>query len=77
MRLIVTVVMLSTLASVVFAQRGFRRGFAPAADQPLVGEPKEWTFARVAYDDTALAAAAAGRPTIPLPSTISRKRSSG
>ena len=49
MRLIVTVVMLGTLASAVFAQRGFRR-FAPAADQPLVGEPKEWTFARLAYD---------------------------
>ena len=50
MRLIVTIVMLSTLTSIVFAQRGFRRGFAPAPDQPLVGEPKEWTFARLAYD---------------------------
>ena len=49
-RLIVTVVLLSTLASVVFAQRGgFRRGYAPAPDAPMVGEPKEWTFARLAY----------------------------
>ena len=50
MRLIVTAVMLSTLASAVFAQRGFRRGYLPAPDQPLAGEPKEWTFARLAYD---------------------------
>ncbi|HEX7080577.1 MAG TPA: DUF4159 domain-containing protein [Gammaproteobacteria bacterium] len=49
-RLIVAVVMLGTLTSVVFAQRGFRRFFAPAPDGPLVGEPKEWTFARLAYD---------------------------
>src|SRR5690606_39015810 len=40
---------LGTLSSVVLAQRGFR-GFAPAPDRPLVGEPKEWTFARLAYD---------------------------
>jgi hypothetical protein len=50
MRLIVAVAALSVLSSVVFAQWGFRRGFEPAADQPLVGEPKEWTFARLAYD---------------------------
>ena len=43
-------VTLCTLTTVVLAQRGFRRGFEPAADQPLVGEPKEWTFARLAYD---------------------------
>jgi hypothetical protein len=49
MRLIVAVVLLSTLTSVVFAQRGFRR-YAPPPDQPLAGEPKEWTFARLAYD---------------------------
>src|SRR5262245_36622923 len=49
-RLVVTIVVLSTLTSVVFAQHGFRRGYAPAPDQPLVGEPKEWTFARLAYD---------------------------
>jgi hypothetical protein len=49
-RLIVAVVALSALSSVVLAQRGFRRGYAPATDQPLVGEPKEWTFARLAYD---------------------------
>ena len=49
MRLIVAVLLLSTLTSVVFAQRGFRRGFAPTPDQPLRGEPKEWTFARLAY----------------------------
>ena len=52
MRLIVAVVTLIALSSAVFAQRGFRRGFAPAPDQPLVGEPKEWTFARLAYDGT-------------------------
>ena len=51
MRLIVVAVTLSALASVVCAQR-FRRGYAPAVDQPLVGEPKEWTFARLAYDGT-------------------------
>jgi hypothetical protein len=50
MRLIVAVVALSAMSSVVFAQRGFRRGFGPAPDRPLVGEPKEWTFARLAYD---------------------------
>jgi hypothetical protein len=49
MRLTVAVVVLGTLASVGFAQRGFRR-YAPAPDQPLAGEPKEWTFARLAYD---------------------------
>ena len=47
-RLIVAVVALSALTSVAFAQWG--RRFAPAPDQPLVGEPKEWTFARLAYD---------------------------
>ena len=49
MRLIVAVLALSALTSVVCAQR-FRRGYEPAPDQPLVGEPKEWTFARLAYD---------------------------
>ena len=49
MRLIVAVLALSALTSVVCAQR-FRRGYAPAPDQPLSGEPKEWTFARLAYD---------------------------
>ena len=48
-RLIVAAVVLTALTSVVFAQRGFRR-LAPTPDQPLVGEPKEWTFARLAYD---------------------------
>ena len=48
-RLIVAVLALSALASVAFAQF-YRRGYAPAVDQPLVGEPKEWTFARLAYD---------------------------
>jgi hypothetical protein len=48
MRLIVAVVALSALTSVAVAQWG--RRYAPAADQPLVGEPKEWTFARLAYD---------------------------
>ncbi len=50
MRLIVTVMTLITLSSAVFAQYRSFRGYAPAPDQPLVGEPKEWTFARLAYD---------------------------
>jgi hypothetical protein len=51
-RLIVAVLLLGTLSSVVLAQRGFRRGgyYQPVPDQPLVGERKEWTFARLAYD---------------------------
>jgi hypothetical protein len=49
MRLIVAVVTLSALASVALAQR-FRRGYAPSIDGPLIGEAKEWTFARLAYD---------------------------
>jgi hypothetical protein len=49
-RLIVAALALSALTSVVFAQRGFRRGFGPTPDGPLLGEPKEWTFARLAYD---------------------------
>jgi len=36
------------IASGVFAQIEYRGG-APAPDQPLVGEPREWTFARLAY----------------------------
>ena len=50
MRLIVAVVTLSALTSVASAQWG--RRFAPTPDQPLVGEPKEWTFTRLAYDGT-------------------------
>jgi Domain of unknown function (DUF4159) len=49
MRLLVAVLTLGALTS-AFAQRGFGRRFAPAPDQPLAGEPKEWTFARLAYD---------------------------
>jgi hypothetical protein len=49
-RLIVAVVMLGALASAVFAQRGFRGGFGPTPGQRPVGEAKEWTFARLAYD---------------------------
>jgi hypothetical protein len=48
-RLLVAAVALCAVASVAFTQRSFRR-FAPAPDQPLIGEPKEWTFARLAYD---------------------------
>ena len=40
---------LCVLVSSVLAQRGFR-GSAPDPDQPLFGEPREWTFARLAYD---------------------------
>ena len=50
MRLIVAVVTLSALTSVASAQWG--RRFAPTPDQPLDGEPKEWTFTRLAYDGT-------------------------
>ena len=75
MRLIVAVVALSALTSGAFAQWG--RRFAPTPDQPLVGEPKEWTFARLAYDGAGFRGAAASRPITRAPSTISRKRSSG
>jgi hypothetical protein len=47
---LIGVVMLSALTSVAFAQFGFGRRYAPEPDQPLSGEPKEWTFARLAYD---------------------------
>ena len=46
---IATALALCVLMSSVLAQRGFRRS-APDPDQPLVGEPREWTFARLAYD---------------------------
>lgn len=49
-RPIAAVALLCVLTSVAFAQRGYRRGFAPTPDRPLVGERKEWTFARLAYD---------------------------
>jgi hypothetical protein len=48
-RLIVAAVALSLASSVVLAQRRYR-GYAPPPDGPLSGEPKEWTFARLAYD---------------------------
>jgi hypothetical protein len=48
LRLIVAAAALCALTSVVVAQRGFRR-YAPTPDQPLA-DPKEWTFARLAYD---------------------------
>ena len=51
MRSIAAAVTLGALASAAFAQF-YRRGYAPAVDQPLTGEPKEWTFARLAYDGT-------------------------
>ena len=50
LRLIVAVVTLSALTSVALPQ--WRGRYAPTPDQPLVGEPKEWTFARLAYDGT-------------------------
>jgi hypothetical protein len=49
MRLIVAVVALCALTSVAFAQWRYRQP-PPDPDQPLVGEPREWTFARLAYD---------------------------
>jgi len=48
-RPIAAALLLCTLTTAVLAQLGFR-GSAPAPDRPLVGEPKEWTFARLAYD---------------------------
>jgi hypothetical protein len=48
-RLIVAVIALCMMSSIVLAQRRFR-GYSPPADQPLAGQPKEWTFARLAYD---------------------------
>jgi hypothetical protein len=39
---------LCLLVSGALAQRGFRSS-APDPDQPLAGEPREWTFARLAY----------------------------
>jgi hypothetical protein len=51
MRMIVALVALFALTSVAFAQWRYR-GYAPDPDQPLVGEPREWTFARLAYDGT-------------------------
>jgi hypothetical protein len=53
MRVIIALVTLCTLTSVVFAQRRCRLGFEPDPDRPLMGEPKEWTFARLAYDGSA------------------------
>jgi hypothetical protein len=47
---LILVVTLSALYSVAFAQFGFGRRYAPEPDQPLSGERKEWTFARLAYD---------------------------
>lgn len=41
---------LCLLVSSVFAQRSFR-GSAPDPDLPLAGEPAEWTFVRLAYDN--------------------------
>src|SRR5689334_18172117 len=43
------VLTLSALTSAAFAQFGFGRRYAPEPDQPLA-EPKEWVFARLAYD---------------------------
>jgi len=49
---IVAMLALGALASLVSAQPFRRRSYAPGIDEPLVGEPKEWTFARLAYDGT-------------------------
>ncbi len=48
-RRIAAALALCLLVSSVFAQRSFRRS-APDPGQPLAGEHKEWTFARLAYD---------------------------
>jgi hypothetical protein len=47
-RLLVAVLSLCMMSSIVLAQRRVR-GYAPNPDQPLAGEAKEWTFARLAY----------------------------
>jgi len=49
MRAIVAVLTLCVLTSSALAQWGVRRGREPIPDQPLVS-PKEWVFARLAYD---------------------------
>jgi hypothetical protein len=48
-RLIAAAAALCVLTSVAFAQWRYR-GYSPTPDQPFVGERKEWTFARLAYD---------------------------
>jgi hypothetical protein len=47
-RLLVAVIALCTLTSIGLAQRRFR-GYMSSIDGPLA-EPKEWVFARLAYD---------------------------
>jgi hypothetical protein len=49
-QLFVTVLVLGALSSHVLAQRGSFRRAGPTPGQPPMGEPKEWTFARLAYD---------------------------
>jgi hypothetical protein len=46
----VAVATLGALTSHVFAQRDSGRAFGPPPGQPPLGEPKEWTFMRLAYD---------------------------
>lgn len=48
-RRIAAALALCLLVSGVLAQRSYR-GYVPDPDQPLAGEPREWTFARLAYD---------------------------
>jgi hypothetical protein len=48
--LIVAVLILGVLTPLAFAQRASNAGIRPGLGQPSVGEPKEWTFARLAYD---------------------------
>jgi hypothetical protein len=50
LRLIAAVAILATLTTHALAQRGAGSVFAPGSRQGPAGEPKEWTFARLAYD---------------------------
>jgi hypothetical protein len=54
-RVVVALLVLCTLATSLYAQRGFRRGMSvPAPGQSAAGEPAEWTFARLAYDSAGM-----------------------
>ena len=50
LRLPILVLVLVSLTGTLYAQFGFRRNFGPTPGQPPVGQPAEWTFARLAYD---------------------------
>jgi hypothetical protein len=49
-RLIVAVLVLGALTPLAVAQRASNGGIRSGLGQPSVSEPREWTFARLAYD---------------------------